>query len=314
MTNETTPLGRTILALVAVLVGLFLIFVSPFITVAALNPALHRLVEVFQVQQPKGVWDTPVGILTFTFHLWMLLYVFAGAALLVIANPIRVGEKWARPLALALLAIPSIGGLTMVIPWTVLVMIDTQGAKNPAAGAPPGLLIMGIGLLAYFGMLLTEKADWKTKLAQTVVFTWIGITGGFVWMNAQHGVRYFLAPGSMPFIDPNASNPELFLGGFVIYTSVLVMIVAIGLLAARKRLGYQLALVAGIVATAAEGLAFVDRLAAGAPSALDWLRGAGLAGVMVALLLIPFFKNRVMGEATEASQKQSNAQPAMGRA
>lgn len=314
MTGETSATGRLVMAIVAVLVGLFLIFVAPFVTVSALSPALHRLVEVHQVQQPKGVWDTPVGILTFTFHLWMLLYVFAGAALIVIANPIRTGETWARPLALALHAIPSIGGLTMVIPWTVLVMIDTQGNKNPAAGLPPALSIMGIGLLAYFITLLTEKADWKTKLAQAVVFAWIGVTGGFVWMNAQHGVRYFLAPGSMPFIDPNASNPELFLGGFVIYTSVLVMIVAIGLLGARKRLGYQLALIAGIVATAAEGLAFVDRLAAGAPSALDWLRGAGLAGVMVALLLIPFFKNRVMGEATDASPQPSTARPVMGRA
>src|SRR5574340_433721 len=79
MNQETTKLGRTIMAVMAVLVGLFLMFISPYIVMDALNPALHRLVDVFQVQDPDGVWDTPVAILTATFHIWLALFVFAGA-------------------------------------------------------------------------------------------------------------------------------------------------------------------------------------------------------------------------------------------
>ncbi|MCI0520421.1 MAG: hypothetical protein L0Z70_09230 [Chloroflexi bacterium] len=296
MSQETTPNQRLLMALVAVLLGLFLIFIAPFIAVRALNTPLHRLVEVFQVQEPDGVWDTPVKILTATYYVWMTFFVFAGAALLVIANDIRKGVKWARPLALALLSIPSIGGMTMTIPWLVLVMGDALGNKNPDAGVPPALSIMGLGLLGYFIVLLAEKADWKTKLAQVVVFTTTGVVGGFVWMNAQHGVRYFSKLPSAPFMEASESVPELFLGGYVNYAAVLLLIPAIGLMAARKRAGLQLALVGALVTFAVALLAFLDRVALNPVAAQEWLRGALLSAVMAAVLVIPFFSQRILGE------------------
>ncbi len=294
MTNVTTPAGRTLMAIIAVLVGFFLMFLSPFITMNALNPALHRLVEVFQVQEPAGVWDTPVGILSATFHFWLTLFVFAGAALVVIAKDIRADKPWARPLALALLSIPSIGGMTMVIPWMVLVMGDALGNKNAEAGLPAAMPIMLIGLAAYFIVLLTEKATMKTKLAQVVVFTALGIVGGMVWMNAQHGVRYFLGRPSAPFFESGESNPELFLGGIVMYAAVSLFILAIGLLAARKESGWYLAMVSAIVTFVAAFLAFIDRITVNPVAAQEWMRGALLSALLVAILVIPFFKKNVL--------------------
>jgi hypothetical protein len=295
MNQETTKLGRTIMAAIAVLVGLFLMFLSPFIVMDALNPALHRLVEVFQVQDPSGVWDTPVAILTATFHTWLALFVFAGAALLLIAKDLYAGKSWARPAGLALMAIPSIGGMTMVIPWLVLVMTDAQGNSNPTAGIPAAMPIMLIGLLGYFVIMLLEKSDWKTKLAQVVVFTALGIVGGMVFMNAQHGVRHFNNNPSAPFFDEGFSNPELFLGGYVMYAAVALFIVAIYLLGARKEGGWYAGMIVGLVTFAAAFLTFLDRQAVGAPSAQEWMRGALLSLGLIAILAIPFFKNRVLG-------------------
>lgn len=294
MTNKTTPGGRTLLAIIAVIVGLFLMFIAPFITVNALNPALHRLVEVFQVQEPNGVWDTPVGILSATFHFWMALFVFAGATLVVIAKDIRAENNWARPLALALYAIPSVGGMTMVIPWLVLVMGDAMGNKNPSAGAPAALPIMLVGLAAYFITLLTEKAEPKTKLAQVVVFAALGIVGGMVWMNAQHGVRYFLGRSSAPFFEAGESNPELFLGGIVMYAAVSLFILAIGFLAARKEFGWYMGMVVAIVTFVAAFLAFLDRVAVNPVAAQEWMRGALLSAVLVVILVLPFFKKNLL--------------------
>ena len=234
MTQDTTQKGRTFMAVVVFLVGLFLLFVAPFIAMKALNTPLHRLVEIFQVQDLEGVWDTPVAILTSTYYVWIGLFTFAGATLVMIANDVRVDKKWARPLALMLLAIPSIGGLTMTIPWMVLVMTDALGNKNPDAGVPPAITIMMVGLVAYYIVLLTEKADAKTKIAQIVVFTALGLVGGFVWMNAQHGVRYFNAVPVFQRALSTGSNPELFYGGYVNYAAVMLFVPAIGLLAARK--------------------------------------------------------------------------------
>ncbi len=295
MNQETTKLGRTIMAVAAVVVGLFLMFLSPYIVMKALNPALHRLVEVFQVQDPGGVWDTPVKILSATFHTWLALFVFGGAALVLIAKDLYAGKTWSRPVALGLMALPSIGGMTMVIPWLVLVMSDAQGNRNPAAGVPAALPIMLIGLAGYFIVLLTEKAEWKTKLAQVVVFTALGVVGGMVFMNAQHGVRHFLHNPSAPFFEDGFSNPELFLGGYVMYAAVALFVAAIYLLGARKEAGWYVGMIVGIVTFVAAFLTFIDRAAVGAPSAQEWMRGALLSLGLIAILAIPFFKNRVLG-------------------
>lgn len=296
MTNETTQTGRLVMAVTAFVIGVFLLFVSPFIATKALNMPLHRLVEVFQVAQPDGVWDTPVGILSATYLVWIGAYVFAGATLIVIAKAIYDGLEWARPLALTMLAIPSIGGLTMTIPWIVLVLLDPAENKVPGAPAPPAIPLMVIGLIGYFIILLTEKADWKTKVAQIVVFTFLGMVGGYTWMNAQHGVRFMLARPSAPFFEASESNPELFLGGFVMYAAVSFFFLAIYLLAARKESGVYVASMVGVLITAVNILAFIDRKAAGMPSASDWMRGAILSIVLLIVVLTPWFKDRILGK------------------
>ncbi len=310
MTQDTTQKGRNSMAAVVGLMGLFLLFWAPYIAMQALNTPLHRLVEVFQVQDPEGVWDTPVGILTATYYVWVGLFVFAGAALVMIANDVRLGKSWARPLSLMLLSIPSIGGLTMTIPWMVLVMTDALGNKNPDAGAPPAIPIMVVGLIAYFIVLLTEKADRNTKIAQIVVFTALGLVGGFVWMNAQHGVRYFMSPEVYLRAVPTASNPELFYGGFVNYAAVMLFVPAIGLLAARKESGWYLAMIGAILTFVAALLSYIDRVGVNPAAAIEWLRGAMLSAVLLVILVIPFFKNHVLGTVKAQSAKKAPVKPA----
>jgi len=298
MTNLTTSRGRLIMAVTSVLAGLFMMFAVPFLAVQTLNPALHSLVEVFQVQQPNGVWDTPVPILNVTYHVWIGLSFFGGAALLILAKYIWLGEKWARPVALGILAIPSIGGMTMTIPWTVLVMRDAFGTPTDA-GMPPALIIMTIGLIAYYIVLLTEKAEWRTKVAQIVVFTMLGVVAGFIFMNAQHGVRFFLGRPSAPFIEGTESNPQLFLGGFVLYAASILFPLAIGFLAARKRQGWHLALLASIVTFAAQLITYFDRVAVKPTSSVEWMKGSLLSLSLLIILLIPFFKNRLFDQPTD---------------
>ena len=300
MTQDTTKTGRTIMAVVVFLGGLFLLFVAPYLAMGSLNEPMHRLVEVFQVQDPEGVWDTPVAILASTYYVWVALFVFAGATMVMIANDVRLGKSWARPLALMLFSIPSIGGLTMTIPWMVLVFVDALGNKNPDPGMSPAIFIMVIGLVGYFIVLLTEKADAKTRIAQIVVFTSLGLVGGFVWMNAQHGVRYF---NSVPVYQralSSGSNPELFYGGFVNYAAVLLFVPAIGLLAARKEAGWYLAMIGAILTFVAAFLSYIDRVGVNPAAAVEWQRGAILSAVLFIILAIPFFKNHVLGTVGES--------------
>lgn len=54
MTNETTKQSRLTMTIVAVLIGLFLMFSAPFLGAKALSTPLHRLVEINQIQNPKS--------------------------------------------------------------------------------------------------------------------------------------------------------------------------------------------------------------------------------------------------------------------
>ncbi len=293
MTNETTQKGRLIMAIIAVVIGLFLIFVAPFMSQNALSTPLHRLIEVNQIQDPDGVWDTPVGILTATFNVWIAFLVIGGSILLVIAKDIYKGDKdWARPLALTIMAIPSMGGMTMTIPWLVLVVTDALGNPNPDAGMPPAMPIMIVGLIGYFSMLLIEKASASTKVAQTIVFLLHGVVGGMVFMNAQHGVRHFLTKG--PFFNPTDSNPELFMGGFLMYAATVFFFVAIYFMAARKEIGWYAAVTVGVITFSAAFMAYLDRRFV--PSGQEWLRGAMLSAFYFAIMVTPWFKKRIYGE------------------
>lgn len=291
MTNNTTQTQRLIAVIVVVLAALFMIVAEPYLMVMTLNPALHALVEYYSPQLGP-TWDPPVKILSMTYSIWMAAAVFAGSLLLVIAKSIYEGEKWARPVALGALSIPSIGGMTMVIPWMVLVL-GGGGLASTHSGPPPALAIMGVGLVAYYIVLLSEKADWKMKVAQLVVFTALGVVAGMVFMNAQHGVRFFMARPSAPFFEMDESVPELILGGYVNYAAVTLFVISIPLLALRTRLGWQLAMTAAITTAAVSLLSFIDR------ASTEWLQGAFLSLGMAAILLIPFFKNRIVNEAAE---------------
>lgn len=299
MTHETTQRGRLIMAITAVLMGLFLIIIAPYLIIDGLNPALHSLVESFQVEHPDGVWDTPVAILNVTFHMWMTIYVFAGAVLLVIAKDLYKGSKGARALTLAIMSLPAIGGMSMVVPWLVLVVPH-------GGGYPPVLTILLLGLVGYFIVLLTEKADWRMKISQIVVFTSLGIVGGYIYVNAQHGVRYFNGRPSAPFVEGSESNPELFLGGYLLYISSILFPIAIGLLGMRSKRGWQVGVVAAIVTFSVQFIAYIDRSVAGTASAKEWLEGALLSLVLLGILMVPYFRKRLVDEPTTDSLSKSS--------
>ena len=94
----------------------------------------------------------------------------------------------------------------MLIPWMVLIVSDydamNKAGHHPVAGIlpppadlslmPPVLMTMVVGLIFYYIILLSDKDTLKNKLLKLVPFTALGIVAGMVFMNGQHGVRYFI--------------------------------------------------------------------------------------------------------------------------
>ena len=90
--------------------------------------------------------------------------------------------------------------MTMLIPWMVLVVSDystgpVAGILPPPEGIatmPPVLWTMLFGLLFYYIFLLADQDTIKNKVLKLIPYTFLGVVAGMVFMNGQHGVRYFI--------------------------------------------------------------------------------------------------------------------------
>jgi hypothetical protein len=197
MFTKTTKTQRTIVAAVAIISGLYLMIIAPTQAMYTLKLALRSVMERLIPIDPD--FYTAVPILGVTFGIWILLFTFGGALLVVLAYKLYKGSLKARAAALGVSAIASVAGMTMFIPWMVLIVSDysngpVPGIQPPPADvtlAPPVLWIMVIGLISYFAFLLMDKDSVKNKIYKTIIYTGIGVVAGMVFMNAQHGVRYF---------------------------------------------------------------------------------------------------------------------------
>ncbi len=213
MFNETSKMQRIIITVVAVVAGLYLIMLAPTQAMQTLKIAMD---QAFVRLIPHDADFYPaIPILAATYSIWIILYVFAGSLSLMLAKKLYDGEKWARATALGLYAIPAVGGITMVIPWFVLALAEYPEKGVPPAtisGMPPAMPIMLLGLLFYYIILFADNDSVKNKFLKLIPFTGIGVVSGMVFMNGQHGVRYFIhIPGN--FIT-NAqglitANPDL---------------------------------------------------------------------------------------------------------
>jgi len=197
MFRQTTKMQRTIAAVAAVVVGLYLLIIAPTQAMSTLKLALHAVMERLIPFDPD--FYTAVPILGTTFDIWIILLTFGGSLLLVLAYKIYQGSLNARAAGLGVTAIASVAGMTMFIPWMVLIVSDYS--NGPVAGIipppedvqimPSVIWVMFIGLVGYFIFLLADKDTVKNKIFKSIVYTGIGVVAGMVFMNAQHGVRYF---------------------------------------------------------------------------------------------------------------------------
>jgi len=197
MFKQTSKTQRTIAAAIAVIAGFYLLIIAPTQAMSTLKLALHAVMERLIPFDPD--FYTAVPILGTTFAIWIILIAFGGALLLTLAYQIYKGSLTARAAGIGVTGIASVAGMTMFIPWMVLIVSDYSQGPVPGITppdpnvtlTPPVLWIMAIGLLGYFTFLLADKDSTKNKIYKTIVYTYIGVVAGMVFMNAQHGVRYF---------------------------------------------------------------------------------------------------------------------------
>ncbi len=304
MSLNTPKQTRLIVTLLVVIAGILMTMAVPLIVDSTLNPIITNQVariEKFDAQgTPEGKTNAAVirivpwsiGLL---FPMWAVFSFIAGLALLVLALPFYQGEAWTRGAVLFCLAFPSAGGAFMLIPW-----LNFMGT---GAGFPPALSIMAIGLIPYFTVILAEKSDWLTKLANAAVFLMIGVSAAENFSNGHASFRIYFGHPQRPLFAPGIN--VLWLSFIALWITCFMMLIAIYHLGQRKQSGVYLAIIAGL-ATAGASLAthFIRA------TTLDYLYGTLIGLSVVVMLLVPQIRQRVLAPPEpHAAQPQAVLQP-----
>jgi hypothetical protein len=290
MLLSTSRQVRQIVVGLVIIAAILMIVVIPFMSFDMVNPIVKAQQVRIEKFTAEGNPQAPllaytVWLVSFFYPFWGTLSVIAGIVLLVIALPLFRGERWTRGLALLCLAIPSIGGAYMIVPWMNFVG-STQG------GFPPAVLIMSIGLIPYFALLLAEKVDLTQKVVDFLVFLMLGVTAAENFANGHAAFRILFGHPARPLFAETIAIT--YFGWLALWIAMAFCIAAIYLLGEKKISGWYAGLIGGLVTVVASGATHYVR-----HTTNDYLYGALMGLSIVIMLLIPLFKQRLLKEYAE---------------
>jgi hypothetical protein len=267
------------------LAALLMVVYVPFVAFDMVNPILGYQLE--RIEQFKADGNASWHLLTLTtwlvsffYPFWGTMTVLAGITLFVIAKALYDGKVWARGLALLCLAVPSMGGAYMIVPW-----MNFVGSKE--GGLPPAVLIMTIGLIPYFAILLADRGDLKQKAVNFLVFLMLGVTAAENFANGHAAFRILYGHPTRPIFAEGIAIT--YFGWVGLWVAFGLLVAAIYKLGSRQLSGWYLTLIAGAITVIVSGAIHYVRHAT-----LDYLYGAAMGLSLVVMMLIPLFKERLL--------------------
>ena len=109
--KETPQQNRTIMSVVAIIVGLLMAYLIPFLVQTSLERVLVNLMA--HIENGNPAFTSGLTLFDTFYPIWRAVIFVAGAALIVISGQIRKGAEWTFPLSMTLFALPAIGGMFM---------------------------------------------------------------------------------------------------------------------------------------------------------------------------------------------------------
>jgi hypothetical protein len=295
MLLSTSRQVRLAVVTLMVIAAIIMIAVIPFVGFDMVNPIVKAQQARIEKFTAEGNPQAPllaytVWLVSFFFPFWSTMSLIGGIILLVIALPFYRGERWTRGLALLCLAIPSIGGAYMIVPW----MNFIGSAKG---GFPPAVIIMAVGLIPYFVILLAEKVDATQKVVEFLVFLMLGVTAAENFANGHAAYRILFGHPARPLFAEGIAIT--YFGWLALWVGMALCIAAIYLLGEKKISGWYAGLIGGLITLVASGATHYVRHATN-----DYLYGALMGLSIVVMLVIPVFKQRLLEMSVEETPPQ----------
>jgi len=275
-----------IMAAVVLLVGLFVVFVSP----GLFDTTMSQLI----MKQSKQATAINAGHLSrlYVGSLYSGIEMLVGLALVAISAALYSEKKWAWPVAMVLLSIPAMVNGYVGLGWLENLKLF-----------PPAYITFFLSLAAFWALIFLS--DKKAKGLMFVVYTLLGMLGAQGFMLFPHALRVILKSPADALLNP--ANAVLLRTGPMMFLVVILAALAIYNLSQRKVAGWYMAILTGAVMAFGAFPAHYARplvaslvpkgtLAASVFTSTYWM--AGLQGIiLVVLLLIPSFKALLVDEA-----------------
>lgn len=275
--QETSQQNRTIMSVIAIVVGLLMLTIVPFLVQTSLERVLRGLTDHINAGNPT--FKSGIPLFDLFYPIWRAVIFVAGAALIAISQEVRKGEEWTYPVAVTLFALPAIGGMFMFLPYVSWVK-----------GFPLPMLISFIGLIGYFSFIFLRQATTIQKWVRLGTLTFVGmlITHAFtIGIGAQ---RTMMTRPGYPFYK-DLTWWIFNWAGEVNWAAAILLFLSIPLLSVGRRKGWWLAFIGAFAIILINVPTQFIRT-----KTLDYLYGALLSLGTLAFLLIPFTKQHLLTE------------------
>jgi hypothetical protein len=277
--KDTSRDKRLVLAVLAVVVGLFMISVAPYLIQISLERVLAAL-EIVSAEKPA--YASGILLFSYTFPLYRGLIFIGGIALLLLARPIYQGEEWTYPAALLAAAFPSAGGMFMFMPYVSFV-----------DGFPIPLAVSFVGLIFFWSLILLRNVNKWVKWGQFLALTFAGMLTTHAFIVGTGNLRTLLTRPEKPMYNG--------LGWWVLSWSqpiqwicVILLFIAIYKIAERRVSGWWLALVSVTSLVAIDVPMQIIRLTMTDSTSWDYSYGLPMIIGLLFVLLFPKFRNALV--------------------
>ena len=274
--QQTSATNRALMTGLAVVIGLFLVLAVPLLVQNSLDPVLEELMVVVE-ERPQFL--SGISLFTLFYPLWRAFCFVAGITLLVSAPSILKGAEWTLPVALTAYAMPSIGGMFMFLPYVSWV----------EDSFPIPIVISMVGLVGFWAMLLLRKSDRMQKIADWLVYTFIGMLATHAFVIGIGAARQLMTRPAKPLYQ-GVEWWILTMSGDINWIGSLGLVIAIPLLILRKKAGWYVAVISALSILVIDAPTQLIRT-----STLDYLYGSLLSIALLIWLFIPAFKRRLVG-------------------
>lgn len=273
--KNTSQKKRLFLAILAVIVGLFMIAAAPFLIQVSLERVLAALIEV---SKEKPAYSSGIRIFSIAYPVYRGLIFVGGMMLILFSGSIYKGKEWTFPAAMLASAFPSAGGMFMMLPYVSFV-----------DGFPLPMIVSFVGLTFFWSFIFLRNIDKLLKWAQFLALTFMGMLTTHAFVIGIGNLRMLFTRPGKPLFEGlewwvlSWSSP-------VQWLSVILLFIAIYQLAARKTSGWWLALIAACSILAIDIPTQIIRTTMTDATSLDYLYGALLCSGLLFSLLFPKFK------------------------